>query len=222
MADLVAGGGVDRRSAVPGGEVAPVREPGDVAGLGTVALVGRGWRRLSSVTTRPMASVFAGFRFPPEVISVAVRWYLRYGLSYRDVEELVAERGITVDHVSVYRWVQRFTPEFIGGCEAVPPRSRGPVVRRRDGPEGRRPMDLSLPGGRPAWPGHRRLAGGPARAWPPPGASSPGRCAPAWSRSRSAPAARRSACGSSMSWFSRPGTPVSSMRTTRSSQTAGG
>jgi IS6 family transposase len=41
---------------------------------------------------------------------LAVRWYLRYGLSYRDVEELLAERGIEVDHVSVYRWVQRFTP----------------------------------------------------------------------------------------------------------------
>jgi len=65
------------------------------------------------VTARGTTSVFAGFRFPPEVISVAVRWYLRYGLSYRDVEELLAERGVTVDHVSVYRWVQRFTPEFI-------------------------------------------------------------------------------------------------------------
>jgi len=58
-------------------------------------------------------SVFAGFRFPREVISVAVRSYLRYGLSYRDVEELLAERGVTVDHVTVYRWVQRFTCEFI-------------------------------------------------------------------------------------------------------------
>ena len=42
-----------------------------------------------------------------------MRWYLRYGLSYRDVEELLAERGVTVDHVTVYRWVQRFTPEFV-------------------------------------------------------------------------------------------------------------
>jgi hypothetical protein len=58
-------------------------------------------------------SGFAGFRFPPEVIMVAVRWYLRYGLSYRDVEELLAERGITVDHVTVYRWVLRFTPQLI-------------------------------------------------------------------------------------------------------------
>ena len=41
---------------------------------------------------------------------VAVRWYLRYGLSYRDIEELLAERGIEVDHVSVYRWVERFAP----------------------------------------------------------------------------------------------------------------
>ena len=42
-----------------------------------------------------------------------MRWYLRYGLSYRDVEELLAERGVEVDHVTVYRWVQTFTPEFI-------------------------------------------------------------------------------------------------------------
>jgi transposase, IS6 family len=44
------------------------------------------------------------------VIVVAVHWYLRFGLSYRDVEELLSERGIEVDHVTIYRWVQRFTP----------------------------------------------------------------------------------------------------------------
>ena len=60
----------------------------------------------------PAKSAFAGFRFPPEVIVVAVRWYLRYNLSYRDVEELLVERGVEVDHVTVYRWVQRFTPLF--------------------------------------------------------------------------------------------------------------
>jgi hypothetical protein len=58
------------------------------------------------------------FRFPPEVITLAVRWYLRYGLSYRDVEELLAERGVTVDHVAVYRWVQRFTPLFADAARA--------------------------------------------------------------------------------------------------------
>ncbi len=55
-------------------------------------------------------SAFAGFRFPPEVIVVAVRWYLRFGLSYRDVEEMLTDRGVEVDHVTIYRWVQRFTP----------------------------------------------------------------------------------------------------------------
>src|ERR1700722_416374 len=79
----------------------------------TVALVDRGLPETGRVTAHRAASVFAGFRFPPAVISLAVRWYLRYGLSYRDVEELLAERGIAVDHVTIYRWVQRFTPEFI-------------------------------------------------------------------------------------------------------------
>jgi transposase-like protein len=55
-------------------------------------------------------TAFAGFCFPPDVMVLAVRWHLRFGLSYRDVEELLAERGIEVDHVTVYRWVQRFTP----------------------------------------------------------------------------------------------------------------
>jgi hypothetical protein len=60
----------------------------------------------------------AAYRFLREVIAVAVRWYLRYGLSYRDVEEL-AERGINVDHVTVYRWVQTFTAEFIDAARAA-------------------------------------------------------------------------------------------------------
>jgi IS6 family transposase len=57
------------------------------------------------------------------VITVAVRWYLRYGLSYRNLEELLAERGVEVDHVTVYRWVQRFTPLFTdaaGQCRHAP------------------------------------------------------------------------------------------------------
>jgi transposase, IS6 family len=69
-------------------------------------------RRLAAVRSQVSRSAFAGFRFPAEVITVAVRWYLRYGLSYRDVEELLAERRVEVDHVTVYRWVQRFSPLF--------------------------------------------------------------------------------------------------------------
>ena len=67
-------------------------------------------------------SAFTGFRFPPEVILQPVRWYLRYGLSYRDLEELLAERGIEVDHVTLYRWVQRFTPLLIEAARRSHPR----------------------------------------------------------------------------------------------------
>jgi hypothetical protein len=74
----------------------------------------RGARQTDPVIGSTSGSVApVGYRFPREVIAVAVRWYLRYGLSYRDVEELLAERGIEVDHVTVYRWVQTFTPAFI-------------------------------------------------------------------------------------------------------------
>ena len=65
---------------------------------------------------RPLVQVppaFTGVRFPPEVVLLAVRWYLRYGLSYRVLEELLAERGIDVDHVTLFRWVQRCTPLLI-------------------------------------------------------------------------------------------------------------
>ncbi len=65
------------------------------------------------ITSTRTSSAPAGYRFPREVIAIAVRWYLRYGLSYRDVKELLAERGIAVDHLTVYRWVQAFTAEFI-------------------------------------------------------------------------------------------------------------
>ncbi len=71
--------------------------------------------RLTRRTVLPLPArwAFAGFRFPPEVIVLAARWYLRFGLSFRDVEELLAERGIEVDHVTVHRWVQRFTPLLV-------------------------------------------------------------------------------------------------------------
>lgn len=63
----------------------------------------------------------------------AVRWYLWYGLSYRDVEELLAERGIEVDHVTMYRWVQRFAPLLADAAQVHPPRRRmipGSLTRR--------------------------------------------------------------------------------------------
>ena len=59
-----------------------------------------------------VCGLFKWRQFEPEVILLAVGWYLRFSLSYRDVEELLAERGLFVDHVTVWRWVQRYAPEM--------------------------------------------------------------------------------------------------------------
>jgi IS6 family transposase len=56
----------------------------------------------------PRKSPFKHHRFPRDIVLSAVRWYLRYPLSYQDVVDLVAERSITVDRSTVYRWVQKF------------------------------------------------------------------------------------------------------------------
>jgi len=106
-------GGRPRYATDAGGRAALLRSP--------IGRSRQAWRVKHAARSRPWSpprSAFAGFRFPAEVIVVAVRGYLRYGLSYRDVEELLAERGIEVDHVTVYRWVQRFTP-----CWLTPPGS---------------------------------------------------------------------------------------------------
>jgi transposase, IS6 family len=59
-----------------------------------------------------VCGLFKWRQFEPEVILMAVGWYLRFSLSYRDVEELLAERGLLVDHVTVWRWVQSYAPEM--------------------------------------------------------------------------------------------------------------
>jgi hypothetical protein len=122
-------------------------------------------RRAARHVTRAVAPpAFAGFPFPPEVITLAVRWYLRFGLSCRDGDELLAERGVEVDHVSTLRWVQRVTPL---PAKAAP-------VRHRVGDRwwidetyvkvaGRWRYDL--PGNRPVRAGHRRVCVPAARCW---------------------------------------------------------
>src|ERR1700740_443968 len=59
-----------------------------------------------------VCGLFKWRQFEPEVILLAVGWYLRFSLSYRDVEELLAERGLHADHVTVWRWVQRYAPKM--------------------------------------------------------------------------------------------------------------
>ena len=93
-------------------------------------------RRRRSLPFVPPLSAFAGFRFPAEVILLAVRWYLRFGLAYRDLDELLAERGIDVDQVTLFGWVQRFTPLLVDAtCTASltsTARSSTFVSRRRN------------------------------------------------------------------------------------------
>ena len=64
----------------------------------------------SAMATRP--AIFKWRQTEPALILCAVRWYLRYSLSLRDVEELLEERGLEADHTTVWRWVQRYSPEL--------------------------------------------------------------------------------------------------------------
>jgi len=62
-------------------------------------------------------SLFKWRHFEADIILCAVQWYLRYTLSYRDVEALLRERGVWVDHTTIFRWVQRYTPELDKRCQ---------------------------------------------------------------------------------------------------------
>lgn len=59
-----------------------------------------------------MKDLFAGRHFDPDVIILCVRWYLRYKLSFRDLVEMMGERGLRLSHTTIMRWVQRYAPEF--------------------------------------------------------------------------------------------------------------
>ena len=65
---------------------------------------------------KPRPALFKWRHFEPVIIVCAVRWYLRYSLSYRDVQELVTERGLSVDHTTIWRWVQQYAPELNQKC----------------------------------------------------------------------------------------------------------
>src|SRR5579885_63832 len=59
-----------------------------------------------------MSEDFKWRHFQGEIILQCVRWYCRYGISYRDLEEMMEERGVKVDHTTIYRWVQHYAPEM--------------------------------------------------------------------------------------------------------------
>src|SRR3984885_755623 len=57
-------------------------------------------------------ALFKGRHFDREIIVLCVRWYLRYKLSFRDLVEMMAERGLSLAHTTIMRWIQRYIPEF--------------------------------------------------------------------------------------------------------------
>src|SRR5438270_7649663 len=67
---------------------------------------------------RNRPALFRGRHFEAEIIVLCVRWYLRFGLSFRNLEELMAERNVSVDHVTTWRWVQRYAPELHQRCRS--------------------------------------------------------------------------------------------------------
>jgi transposase-like protein len=81
---------------------------------GTTQLGGQRFRcsRCGRRFTRRSISAFSRRAFSDDIIALAVRWYVRYRLSYAEVSEWLAERGILVDQSTIYRWVQRFLPLF--------------------------------------------------------------------------------------------------------------
>ena len=88
--------------------------------------------------------MFKGRHFDRSVILLCVRWYLAYNLSLRNLEEMMAERGISVDHATVHRWVVRYSPELL---ERFNLRKRS-VSRKwhvgRDLHQSPRPLEISL------------------------------------------------------------------------------
>ena len=79
------------------------------------------WVKVASLTNwwpvmskqKGLEGLFDGRHFDREIIVLCVRWYLRYKLSLRDLVEMMAERGLSLAHTTIMRWVKRFTPEFV-------------------------------------------------------------------------------------------------------------
>ena len=94
---------------------------------------------------RERPALFKPRHFEAEIIVLCVRWYLRYPLSFRQLEEMLAERNLSVDHVTIWRWVQRYSPELrlpSGTTEHQPL-----VASRRDVLQGIGQVDLFISGG---------------------------------------------------------------------------
>lgn len=68
--------------------------------------------------TQHQPKLFKYRHFEPNIILLCLRWYLRYSLSYRDLEEMMVERGLSIDHTTIYRWIQHYAPVLEKRCRA--------------------------------------------------------------------------------------------------------
>jgi transposase-like protein len=93
---------------------------------------------------RKQPPLFKGRHFDAAIIVLCVRWYLRFSLSFRDLEEMMAERNLSVDHVTIWRWVQRYAPELKPPLPAGNPQDQRFVALRRNLCSGRRQVDLFI------------------------------------------------------------------------------
>lgn len=91
---------------------------------------------------------FKGAQFPKHVILHAVFFYVRYGVSYRDLEEILAERCVQVDHATLNRWVVKYATSIASAAQKRQSADETVVAIRRDLRESPRRMVLSIPGGR--------------------------------------------------------------------------
>ena len=71
----------------------------------------RGWR-VGLAVKHNNKNLFKGRQFTAEIILWAVRWYLQFPISYRDLERMFSDRGIQVDHTTLFRWIQAYAPEL--------------------------------------------------------------------------------------------------------------
>src|SRR5215472_16234702 len=91
--------------------------------------------------------LFRKRKFEPIVITTCVRWYCRFSLSLRDLEELMAERGLRVDHTTIWRWTQTYGPEIYRRLKGEVKRKSSTWHRRRDFRSDCWQMDVLVPRG---------------------------------------------------------------------------
>ena len=88
---------------------------------------------------------FKGVHFVKDIILTCVRWYVAYPLSYRQVEELMQERGVSVNHATINRWVLKYSPQLEASLPSPQAPGEDELADGRDVYQSQRPVAVSLP-----------------------------------------------------------------------------